>query len=71
MRFREESDNVMEDVEMIRESIKEQGGRVMSVLRFISGSFLGSNGASSAKNRPNKKGKSKSRGKTKTEDSEN
>lgn len=39
-RFKEESERIMDDVSMVRESIEEQGGRAMSFLKFIFGSFV-------------------------------
>lgn len=36
----EESDRIIEDVSMIRESIEEHGSRAMSFFKFIFGSFI-------------------------------
>ena len=69
-RLREESDHIMEDVSMIRESIEEQGGRAMSVLRFIFGSFLGSKISSHRKSKSSRKSEKNSRGKSRKEESE-
>ena len=69
-RLREESDRIMEDVSIIRESIEEQGGRAMSALRFIFGSFLHSKGSSRDGSGANKKDKKNTRSKSKKEHSE-
>jgi len=39
-RLKEEGEHIMEDVSAVRESFEEQGGRIVSVLRFVFGSFL-------------------------------
>ena len=61
-RLMEESDRIMDDVSMVRESIEEQGGKFMSALRFIFGAFVHSKGSSG---RPSSGEKSGSGRKTK------
>lgn len=53
-RLMEESDRIMDDVSIVRESIEEQGGKALSFLKFIFGSFIHSRD-SSAKSRSSRK----------------
>ena len=62
-RLREESDHIMDDVSIIRESIEEQGGRAMSALRFIFGSLLHSKSSSHGSSGANKKDKKSTKAK--------
>lgn len=45
-KIKEEGDNILEDISMIRESIEDQGSKFAGVLKFIFGSFWGSKRAS-------------------------
>jgi hypothetical protein len=60
----------MEDVSIIRESIEEQGGKAMSALRFIFGSFLHSKSSTRDSSKANKKDKRDTKNKSKKEQSE-
>ncbi|MEI6553610.1 MAG: hypothetical protein WCO09_03510, partial [bacterium] len=39
-RLKEESDRIIDDVSMVRESIENSGGKAISFLKFIFGSFI-------------------------------
>lgn len=62
-KIKEESDNILEDISMIRESIEEQGNKFAGVLRFIFGSFLGSKRASNKGGGSREKKESKNKSK--------
>jgi hypothetical protein len=71
LRLREESERIIEDVSMIRESIEDQGGRAVSFLKFIFGSFMRSGGSRGGERNGSKKSsRVKNRKKVAEEDEE-
>ncbi len=67
-RFREEGDQILDDVSAIRESFEEGGGKIISVLKFVFGSFLGLKSSSHRNFKANKKDGKNSKSKSKKED---
>lgn len=71
LRLREESERIIEDVSIIRESIEDQGGRALSFLKFIFGSFIHSRDSKKGQgNRSEKKSKVKNKKRDSDDDSE-
>jgi len=71
MKLREESERIIEDVSFVRESIEDQGGRALSFLKFIFGSFMNKgNSNKSSRDKAGKRSKVKTKKRDNSSDSE-
>lgn len=71
IKLREESERIIEDVSLVRESIEDQGGKALSFLKFVFGSFLHRGGSkNTGGDKTGKRSKVKTRKKNNEEDSE-